>query len=80
MRCSPSWTIFFAEGLENRYARHKKLAQMTRDWAAKHGFTLFPEKGFESVTLTCVSNGAQARRPRRGRGEVAKARRKTRAS
>ena len=50
---------FFAEGLENRYARHKKTNQMTRDWAAKHGFTLFPEKGFESITLTCVNNGAK---------------------
>jgi aspartate aminotransferase-like enzyme len=50
---------FFAEGLENRFARHKKTNQMTRDWAAKHGFTLFPEKGFESVTLTCVNNGAK---------------------
>src|SRR3954468_21361561 len=49
----------FAEGLEARYARHAKLAQMTRDWASKHGFTLFPEKGFESVTLTCVNNGAK---------------------
>ena len=50
---------FFAEGLDARYARHTKLSQMTRDWAAKHGFNLFPEKGFESVTLTCVSNGAR---------------------
>ena len=49
----------FAEGLEARFARHKKLAEMTRAWAAKHGFNLFPEKGFESVTLTCVSNGAR---------------------
>src|SRR6185312_8532465 len=49
----------FAEGLENRYERHQKTNQMTRDWAAKHGLTLFPEKGFESVTLTCVSNGAR---------------------
>jgi aspartate aminotransferase-like enzyme len=48
----------FAEGLEARYARHLKLAQATRDWAARHGFTLFPERGFESVTLTCVNNGA----------------------
>ena len=30
-----------------------------RDWAAKHGFTLFPEKGFESVTLCCINNGAK---------------------
>jgi aspartate aminotransferase-like enzyme len=50
---------FFAEGLEARYARHTKLSQMTRDWAAKHGFTLYPDKGFESVTLTCISNGAK---------------------
>ena len=49
----------FAEGLEARHARHKKLAQMTRDWAARHGFTLFPEESFESVTLTCVNNGAK---------------------
>lgn len=49
----------FAEGLEARYARHRKTNQMTRDWAAKHGFTLFPDAGFESITLTCVNNGAK---------------------
>src|ERR1700686_2288898 len=49
----------FAEGLENRFARHKKLAELTRAWATRHGFILFPEKGFESVTLTCVGNGAR---------------------
>lgn len=50
---------FFAEGLDNRYARHQRLAQKTRDWAAQHGFELYPEKGFESVTLTCINNGAK---------------------
>jgi aspartate aminotransferase-like enzyme len=50
---------FFAEGLDNRYARHQRLAQRTRDWAAKHGFELYPDKGFESVTLTCINNGAK---------------------
>src|SRR6266536_6225323 len=50
---------FFAEGLENRYGRHQRTSQMTRDWAARHGFTLFPEKGFESITLTCINNGAK---------------------
>ena len=49
----------FAEGLEARFARHQQLAEATRAWAARHGFTLFPEKGFESVTLTCVNNGAK---------------------
>jgi aspartate aminotransferase-like enzyme len=49
----------FAEGRDTRFARHLKLAKMTRDWAARHGFTLFPEEGFESVTLTCINNGAK---------------------
>ena len=49
----------FAEGLDARFARHRKLAEMTRAWAARHGFNLFPEAGFESVTLTCVNNGAK---------------------
>jgi aspartate aminotransferase-like enzyme len=49
----------FNEGLEPRYARHAQLSQITRDWATHHGFTLFPENGFESVTLTCVNNGAK---------------------
>jgi aspartate aminotransferase-like enzyme len=49
----------FAEGLEARYARHRHTNQMTRDWAARHGFNLFPEPGFESITLTCVNSGAK---------------------
>src|SRR5438270_3722348 len=49
----------FAEGLKPRYARHRQTNQMIRDWSARHGFTLFPEPGFESVTLTCVNNGAK---------------------
>ena len=60
----------FAEGLEARFARHQKLAGMTRAWAFRHGFTLFPEPGFESVTLTCVNNGARPA-PGGGRGQVA---------
>lgn len=49
----------FAEGLSARYLRHATLAGLTRKWAQDHGFTLFPEPGFESVTLTCVNNGAK---------------------
>ena len=49
----------FAEGLEARFVRHTKLVGMTHAWAAKHGFTLFPEPGYTSVTLTCVNNGAK---------------------
>jgi len=50
---------FFAEGLEARFERHRRTNQMVRDWATANGFTLFPEPGFESITLTCVNNGAK---------------------
>ena len=49
----------FNEGLEARFARHASLATLTRAWAAKHDFTLFPDAGFESQTLTCINNGAK---------------------
>ncbi len=45
-----------AEGLEQRFARHAALAQMTRDWATEMGFGLFAEPGFESQTVTVVAN------------------------
>ncbi len=44
------------EGIENRYARHMKMARMTRDWTNSRGFEIFPRAGYESVTLTCVKN------------------------
>ncbi|MBC8326625.1 MAG: alanine--glyoxylate aminotransferase family protein [Verrucomicrobia subdivision 3 bacterium] len=50
---------FFAEGLDTRYARHRATNQMTRDWATKHSFTLLPEAGYESISLTCLNNGAR---------------------
>jgi len=50
----------FEEGLQNRWDRHAYLSQMTRDWAARNDFTLFPEKGYESNALTCINNGAKA--------------------
>src|SRR5499427_663909 len=50
----------FSGGLGAPYAGPRGTNQVTRDWAAKHGFTLFPEKGFESLTLTCINNGARS--------------------
>jgi predicted phosphoserine aminotransferase len=44
-----------AEGLEHRFVRHAKLAQLTRDWASEM-FALFAEHGYESNTVTCVAN------------------------
>ncbi|MDK9699138.1 MAG: alanine--glyoxylate aminotransferase family protein [bacterium] len=45
-----------AEGLDNRWARHEKLAKMTRDFVVAQGFPLYPKAGYESVTLTCATN------------------------
>jgi aspartate aminotransferase-like enzyme len=44
-----------AEGLDARWARHEKMANKCRAWAEKH-FALFPEKGYESKTLTVITN------------------------
>ena len=51
---------FMEEGLTQRFERHFKLSKMTRDWATNLGFSIFPEAGYESSTLTCVNNGAKS--------------------
>ena len=44
------------EGLDNRWKRHIDMANYTRSWAINHGQSLFPERGCESFTLTCIKN------------------------
>ena len=44
------------EGLDNRWQRHKDMALFSQKWALNHGQELFPEKGCESFTLTCIKN------------------------
>lgn len=44
-----------AEGLEARYARHRAMAEYTRQWAKQH-FALYPEERYASVTLTTIAN------------------------
>jgi len=46
---------FLAEGMENRFERHRQMAGIVRAWAQQH-FALFAEKGFESDTVTCIAN------------------------
>lgn len=43
------------EGLDARFDRHEKLADMVRAWALKH-FSLFAEEGYRSNTVTCINN------------------------
>jgi len=44
-----------AEGMENRYERHRRMAEMTQRWALER-FDMFPERGYWSRTITCVKN------------------------
>jgi aspartate aminotransferase-like enzyme len=44
-----------AEGLENRFARHRKMAVKVREWGRER-FGLFAQPGYESETLTCFNN------------------------
>jgi aspartate aminotransferase-like enzyme len=46
----------FAEGLEARWERHRDLAVYVREWLTSRGFELFPEPGYDSLTLTCARN------------------------
>lgn len=42
-------------GIGRWFARHREMAERARAWARKH-FALFPEPGYESVSLTAISN------------------------
>lgn len=48
--------ILNVEGLENRYARHTKMAEMVRKWALDHGFGLLAAEGYRSNTVTTIKN------------------------
>ena len=49
----------FSEGLEQRYTRHAQTNRLISDWVESSGFEFFAQKGFRSVTLTCVKNNLQ---------------------
>jgi aspartate aminotransferase-like enzyme len=45
-----------AEGIENRFARHRRLNGIVHRWAEANGFILFPEKKYASISLSCIAN------------------------
>ncbi len=47
--------ILNKEGLQNRFDRHEKLANIVRDWAEKH-FELYAKEGYRSNTVTTILN------------------------
>ena len=44
------------EGLDNRFERHKKMAEFVRNWAKEKGFEMFSEQGYESNTVSCITD------------------------
>ena len=46
----------FSEGLDNRYNRHRQMAEATRNWITKQGFSLFAAEDCRSMTLTAGRN------------------------
>ena len=47
--------LLLEETYDKVYMRHKDMANCTQKWAKKN-FDLFPEKGYESITVSCVKN------------------------
>ena len=48
--------ILTKEGLESRFQRHKQLGMRTRMWARDANLEMFPEKGYESDTVSTIKN------------------------
>jgi len=44
------------EGLENRYARHRAMAQRIQGWAIGRGMEIFAPEGYRSQTVTTIKN------------------------
>lgn len=44
------------EGRENRFARHRQMAQRVQEWVTSRGLELFAAEGFRSQTVTTVVN------------------------
>jgi aspartate aminotransferase-like enzyme len=47
--------LLLEETYDRVYQRHKEMADYTQQWAKKH-FALFPEPGYESITVSCIQN------------------------
>ncbi len=47
--------LMLAETYAKIYQRHQDMAALTQNWAKNH-FEMFPEKGHESITVSCIKN------------------------
>ena len=48
--------IIDEEGIENRWKRHKQMADYTRDWVKRKELSLFANETVASNTVTCVNS------------------------
>jgi predicted phosphoserine aminotransferase len=48
-----------AEGMENRFTRHLAMRDRTLEWARGQGFDIFAASGYESPTVSCISNNRE---------------------
>ncbi len=48
--------ILNKEGVEKRFERHEQLGKRTREWVRDMDLKMFPEKGYESNTVSTISN------------------------
>ena len=46
----------FAEGLDNRFARHSAMAKRVQDWAEAHDQSIYAPAGYRSQTVTSIKN------------------------
>ena len=46
----------FAEGLENRFARHAAMSKKVQDWSIAHGMDIVAKEGYRSKTVVNVKN------------------------
>ncbi len=47
--------LMLTETYPHIYHRHQEMAGLTQKWAKKN-FEMFPEKGYESITVSCIKN------------------------
>jgi len=46
----------FAEGLDNRFARHSAMAERVQEWADAHDLSMYAPEGYRSQTVTTIRN------------------------
>jgi len=46
----------FAEGLDNRFARHSAMAKRVQEWAEAHDQSIYAPVGYRSQTVTTIKN------------------------